>query len=67
MNTDTYKKYLAADRLAASSHLIAKWLVESLESQDAKGNLTNMDQVNLKMGRDLVENLQSYLRGEEVK
>ena len=60
-NRETFEKYLEADRIAAKSRQIAGWLVESLEHQDKRGNLKTIDQVNLKMGRDLIEILDLYL------
>ena len=63
-NRETYEKYLEADRMVAKSRQIAGWLVEALEHQDKRGNLKTIDQVNLKMGRDLIEILDLYLEGE---
>lgn len=58
---ETYEKYLQADKLVARSRQISQWLVESLEHLDKRGKLKTIDQVNLKMGRDLIELLDLYL------
>ena len=57
---EAYEKYLQADRLLAKSKQISQWLVEALEHQDKRGNLKTIDQVNLKMGQDLIEILDIY-------
>jgi hypothetical protein len=61
---ETYEKYLLADRMAAKSRQVAEWLVESLEHQDRRGNLKTIDQVNLKMGQELIAALDAYLNNE---
>ena len=58
---EAYEKYLQADKLVARSKQVAQWLVETLEHQDKRGNLKTIDQVNLKMGQDLIEILDIYL------
>ena len=60
-NRETFEKYLEADRIAAKSRQIAGWLVEALEHQDKRGNLKTIDQVNLKMGQELLAALDQYL------
>jgi len=62
---EAYEKYLQADRLVARSRQISQWLVESLEYQDKRGKLKTIDQVNLKMGKDLLEILDLYLNSSE--
>ena len=61
---EMYEKYLQADKLVARSKQVSEWLVESLAHQDKRGNLKTIDQVNLKMGQDLLEILDLYLEGE---
>lgn len=61
---EMYEKYLQADKLVARSRQITQWLVESLEHQNKRDNLKTIDQVNLKMGQDLLEILDLYLEGE---
>ena len=58
---EAYEKYLQADRLLARSRQVSQWLVESLEHQNKRGKLKTIDQVNLKMGQDLLEILDIYL------
>ena len=58
---EAYEKYLQADRLLARSKQVSQWLVDSLEHQNKRGNLKTIDQVNLKMGQDLLELLDIYL------
>ena len=58
---EAYEKYLQADRLLARSKQVSQWLVDSLEHQNKRGNLKTIDQVNLKMGQDLLEILDIYL------
>lgn len=57
---EAYEKYLQADRLLTRSKQISQWLVDSLEHQHKRGNLKTIDQVNLKMGQDLLEILDIY-------
>ena len=59
---EAYEKYLQADRLLTRSKQISQWLVDSLEHQHKRGNLKTIDQVNLKMGKDLIEILDIYLK-----
>lgn len=61
---EAYENYLQADKLVARSRQITQWLVESLEHQNKRGKLKTIDQVNLKMGQDLLEILDLYLEGE---
>ena len=58
---EAYEKYLQADRLLARSKQVSQWLVDSLEHQNKRGKLETIDQVNLKMGQDLLEILDIYL------
>ena len=60
-NRETLEKFLEADKMAAKSRQIAGWLVEALEHQDKRGNLKTIDQVNLKMGQELLVALDEYL------
>ena len=57
---EAYERYLQADRLLTRSKQISQWLVDSLEHQHKRGNLKTIDQVNLKMGQDLLEILDIY-------
>lgn len=62
MNTSQIMKaFSEADIVAAKSRQIAGWMLESLEKQEALGNLDREGQANLKMGRELIENLDEYL------
>ena len=61
MNTSQMKAFHEADRLTYTSRRIAGWMIESLEKQEALGNLDREGQANLKMGRELIENLDEYL------